>query len=50
LWIETRPKPQVVTMANYMAKDGAVTKMSWQAAKFLSYTHAKQFAKRTASR
>jgi hypothetical protein len=22
-----------------MAKDGAVTKMSWQAAKFLSYTY-----------
>jgi hypothetical protein len=43
--IVTRPQPQGVTRTYYVAKDGALTKMSWQAAKFLSYTHAKQFAK-----
>ncbi len=43
--IVTRPQSQGVTKTYYIAKDGALTKMSWQAAKFLSYTHAKQFAK-----
>ena len=43
--IVTRPQQQVVTGTSYIAKDAGITKMSWHAAKFLSYTHAKQFAK-----
>ena len=43
----TTPQPQVIPRTYYIAKDGGLTMMSWQAAKFLSHTHAKQFAKET---
>lgn len=43
--IVTTPQPQVVPRTYYIAKDGGLTVMSWQAANFLSYAHAKQFAK-----
>ena len=42
--IVTTPQPQVVSRTYYIARNGGLTMMGWQAAKFLSYTHAKQFA------